>query len=506
MTTLSSILPPVNVSQASGTLPVANGGTGVTTSTGSGAAVRADSPILTTPNLGTPSAVTLTNATGLPVIAGTTGTLTVARGGTGATTLTGVIKGTGTSALTAGTVSLTTEVSGTLPVGSGGTGATTLTANNVLLGNGTSALQAVAPGAAGNILTSNGTTWASTTPALGGQVQLTAGGTIAAGVGVTVNASGQAIAIASTTSILNPPTVGTSVTGVAGDGFKQGLFINSAGTAGITIFRRASDGYIVAQPITVSGTTITYGTLVVLQSVAGYIDGTCAIDDIRTFVAYSDNIGRKIAAVVSNSGGTITLGSTNMYGPSGPVASWANYTQQNCVFIPSKNTAYMLLSSPTVIYGFGFFISSTSITLWSYNTVVARNTGYSGTLATDGTILVAAYWDGTSSISGAVGTINANNVDTSWSPFQTVTGTTSTQDSSNMSICYASSASRFVLSTRGLSGGSACVAVNLLTVSGTTITRATEALSADVSAPSGVVSAFDAGSGTAFRTSGLSAT
>ena len=55
-------------------------------------------------------------------------------------------------------------LAGTLAVASGGTGATTLTANNVLLGNGTSALQAVAPGTSGNILTSNGTTWTSGAP------------------------------------------------------------------------------------------------------------------------------------------------------------------------------------------------------------------------------------------------------------------------------------------------------------------------------------------------------
>lgn len=48
-----------------------------------------------------------------------------------------------------------------LPVASGGTGLATVTANNVLLGNGTSALQEVAPGDSGNILTSNGTTWVS---------------------------------------------------------------------------------------------------------------------------------------------------------------------------------------------------------------------------------------------------------------------------------------------------------------------------------------------------------
>jgi hypothetical protein len=54
------------------------------------------------------------------------------------------------------------------PVANGGTGATTLTLNNVILGNGTSAPLFVAPGANGNVLTSNGTTWQSTTPAASG--------------------------------------------------------------------------------------------------------------------------------------------------------------------------------------------------------------------------------------------------------------------------------------------------------------------------------------------------
>jgi hypothetical protein len=51
---------------------------------------------------------------------------------------------------------------GTLGVDAGGTGATTLTSNNVILGNGTSAVQFVAPSTSGNVLTSNGTTWIST--------------------------------------------------------------------------------------------------------------------------------------------------------------------------------------------------------------------------------------------------------------------------------------------------------------------------------------------------------
>ena len=60
------------------------------------------------------------------------------------------------------------NTSGVLAVTNGGTGQSTLTANNVLLGNGTSAIQLVAPGSNGNVLTSNGTTWTSAASTGGG--------------------------------------------------------------------------------------------------------------------------------------------------------------------------------------------------------------------------------------------------------------------------------------------------------------------------------------------------
>jgi hypothetical protein len=60
------------------------------------------------------------------------------------------------------------ETSAVLLPSSGGTGQSSLTANNVILGNGTSGVQFVAPGTTGNVLTSNGTTWTSAAAAGGG--------------------------------------------------------------------------------------------------------------------------------------------------------------------------------------------------------------------------------------------------------------------------------------------------------------------------------------------------
>ena len=197
-----------------GTLPVLNGGTGVTTSTGTGSVVLSTSPTLVTPLLGTPTSGVATNLTGLPLTTGVTGTLGLANGGTGQTTAAAAITaltGSQTSAYylrsngTNATLSAlaAADLTGTVAIATGGTGQTTAAAAiTALTGTQTTAYY----------LRSNGTN-----SVLAALAAADVTGTLAVangGTGVTTS-TGTGSVVLSTSPTLVTPLLGTPTSGVA---------------------------------------------------------------------------------------------------------------------------------------------------------------------------------------------------------------------------------------------------------------------------------------------------
>jgi hypothetical protein len=150
----------VNATNANLTGPITSSGnaTAVASQTGTGSTfVMNTSPTLVTPNLGTPSALVGTNITLLPLATAVTGNLSVANGGTGVNTLTGYVKGNGTSAFTSSSTIPVADVAGAVKTVNGNSpvnGNVSISFGSVVTGS--LASRTVNPGTNGNIFVVSG--------------------------------------------------------------------------------------------------------------------------------------------------------------------------------------------------------------------------------------------------------------------------------------------------------------------------------------------------------------
>jgi hypothetical protein len=196
--------------------------------------------------------VLLVNGTDVTVTSGTAVVLAVGA------VVGDIIQVVGSTTFNVAAIDASAVTTGTLVVARGGTGASTLAANNVLLGNGTSALQAVAPGTNGNVLTSNGTTWTSSAPS-GGVTSL------AAGTAISVSASTGAVTVTN-----------TGVTSLAAGG---GITV-SASTGAVTV---SQDFY--------TGTTTTNTSYPIGSYVFGYVPSCCGAPTANATVIVKNDAG-----------------------------------------------------------------------------------------------------------------------------------------------------------------------------------------------------------------------
>jgi len=245
--------------------------------TGTGNVVLATSPTLVTPVLGTPTSATLTNATGLP---------------------------------------LTTGVTGTLPIANGGTNITTYATGDVLYASATNVLSKLSAGSNGQVLTlaagvpswaagGSGVTINTTTITGGtsGRVLYDNGGTVGE---LVVTGTGNAVLATSPTLVTPILGTPTSVTLTNGTGLPVGG-ISATGTPSSTTYLRGDGSWAaVSAGVTINTTAITGGTSGrILYDNAGTVGELATIPtanggtNLSTFTAANNAIYSTSASVLT---------------------------------------------------------------------------------------------------------------------------------------------------------------------------------------------------------------
>lgn len=201
--------------------------------------------------------------------------------------------------ITGGTIS---GLSPALTVASGGTGLGTLTANNVILGNGTSAPNFVAPSTNGNVLTSNGTTWTSAAPAI------INGNTIQRGT-AQASTSGTSIDFTSIPSWAKKITIvfyNVSTNGASSKLVRVGVTGAAAGTF-------VTSGYVSTSHTAAGGNTgtsnnNTTGFVITSGAATDTLSGSMTLYNITSNTWISNSILKATTTFVNHGAGDVVLG------------------------------------------------------------------------------------------------------------------------------------------------------------------------------------------------------